>query len=208
MISVDVEQGSPEWHAARLGIPTASGFSRIITPTGKASTQASTYRLRLLAEWMTGAPLDEKPSDWMLRGLEMEGEARDWYAMHADAEPKQVGLIYRDESRLVACSPDALVGDDGGLEIKCPAPHTHVGYLLDGQVPSEYVPQIQGCMYVTGRAWWDFASYHPAMPPLLIRVERDSAYIDSMAVALDDFIARLLSDRERLTKRGYVREAA
>jgi hypothetical protein len=84
----------------------------------------------------------------------------------------EVGLCLHDEFECGA-SPDGLVGDDGGLEIKCPLPHTHVSYLRAGDVTGKYIPQIQGCLWITGREWWDFMSYHPAMEDLIVRVYRD-----------------------------------
>lgn len=208
VIVTDIAQGSPEWLALRCGIPTASEFSKLVTSTGKTSTQATGYMHKLLADWLIGTSTSIEQTDWMLRGIELEDEARDWYAMQRDAEVTQVALAYRDESRMVACSPDGLVADDGGLEIKCPAPHTHVGYLLAGRLPSDYVAQVQGSMYVTGRQWWDFVSYHPDIDPLLIRVERDEEYIAALDTAVRAFVARLLDARADLEKRGIKRAIA
>ena len=82
------------------------------------------------------------------------------------------------------CKSDGLVGDDGGIEIKCPLPHNHIAYLRAGDVPGKYIPQIQGCLWITGREWWDFMSYHPAMEDLIVRVYRDEAYIKKLADAV------------------------
>ena len=199
MITLDFAQGSPEWFAARMGIPTASNFDRIITPTGKTSTQAEGYMNRLLAEWLTGKPSDIEQSEWMKRGIEMEAEARLYYAFRHDVEIRQIGIVYKDESRLVSCSPDGLHGD-GGLEIKCPAPHTHVGYLLSGALPNDYIPQVQGSMYVTGAPWWDFISNHPDMEPVIVRVKRDDAYIKTLDGLLTKFLAEMQERRQKLQR--------
>ena len=198
----DIKQGSDEWKMFRLGIPSASNFSMIITPTGKTSTQAEGYMNRLLAEWLTGKTSDIEQSEWMKRGIEMEAEARDYYAFRHDVEIRQVGIVYRDEKRLVSCSPDGLHGD-GGLEIKCPAPHTHVGYLLNG-FPNDYTPQVQGSMYVTGAQWWDFISYHPDMEPVIVRVMRDDAFIKTLDGLLTKFLSEMQTRRDKLKqfKRG------
>ncbi len=203
MIKLDCIQGSPEWFQGRLGIPTASNFDRIITPTGKSSTQAEGYMNRLLAEWLTGKTSDIEQSEWMKRGIEMEAEARDFYAFRHDVEVKQVGLVYQDDRRLVSCSPDGLLGE-GGLEVKCPAPHTHVSYLLNG-FPSDYIPQVQGSMYVTGAPWWDFISYHPDMEPVIVRVKRDDAYIKTLDGLLIKFLAEMSVRRDKLK---HLRRAA
>lgn len=198
------EQGSEEWVQARLGVCTASEFDKIITPGKmKASTQAVGYRRKLLAEWITGQPSDGYRSDWMDRGNEIEAQARTAYAFMTDNEVTQVGFVYRD-GEMVGASPDGLIGKDGGLELKCPAPHTHVGYLLDNKVPTAYIAQIQGNMWVCERRWWDFMSYYPGMDPLIVRVERDDVFIDKLASLVDTFVATMLEERELLIKRGIV----
>ena len=199
MILINCVQGDDVWRQVRTGIPTASSFDKICTPaTAKASAQAEAYMFKLLAEWMTGAKEDEEPTEWMLRGIELEGAARETYQFINDDIVDTAGFIYSDEDRLFGCSPDGLVGGNGGLEIKCPAPHTHVEYLLGGKLPTKYIPQTQGCMLVTGREWWDFMSYHPEMPPLIVRVERDDVYIAKLHELLIAFTTEMLDKREKL----------
>lgn len=202
-VLMDVEQRSDEWLALRCGIPTASNFDRIITPaSGKPSTSATAYRRELLAEWITGVPSGPPSSGWMQRGTEMEPEARSFYEFDSDCEVQEAGFVFLDERQLVGCSPDGLVGDDGGIEIKCPAPHTHVGYLIDARMPTAYIPQVQGLLWVTGRKWCDFISYHPDMEPLIVRVMRDEDYIGRMATLIETFVATMLQERELLLARG------
>jgi len=201
----DIEQGSDEWFEARRAIPTASCFGKIITPTGSKSTQAKDYMNRLLYEWWTGKTEEGFKSEWMLRGQEMEEDARNMYQFIKSSEVRKVGIVYKDDRKLVACSPDGLL-DDRGQEIKCPAAHTHVGYMLGGnKIPNLYIPQAQGGMYVTGFDKWDFMSYHPDMKPLLVTVYRDDEYINKMDKLISAFIDEMLDKRERLSK---IREAA
>jgi len=202
-VLVEVEQRSDEWQKLRCGVATASCFDKIITPaTGKASASAVAYRRELLAEWLTGQPVSIKESGWMQRGTEMEPEARAFYEFEADAEVVETGITFLDERRLIGCSPDGLVGDDGLVEIKCPAPHTHVGYLIDAKLPTAYIPQVQGALWVTGRRWCDFISYHPEMEPLIVRVKRDEGYIAKMAMLIEAFVATMLEERQILLSRG------
>ena len=202
-VLVEVEQRSDEWLKLRCGVATASCFDRIITPaTGKPSASAVAYRRELLAEWLTGQPVSIKESGWMQRGTEMEPEARAFYEFEADAEVTETGFVFLDERRLIGCSPDGLVGDDGLVEIKCPAPHTHVGYLIDAKLPTAYIPQVQGALWVTGRRWCDFISYHPEMEPLIVRVKRDEGYIAKMAMLIEAFVATMLEERQILLSRG------
>ena len=197
MITLDVEQCSDEWLAARAGIPTASCFDKIITSTGKKSTQAKTYMMKLIAEHFTKEKTSVEQNDWMLRGIELEEEARDYYKLITDRDVSEVGLIYKDDDKLVSCSPDGLTGDRG-LEIKCPAPHTHVSYLLDGKLPTSYVMQVQGSMWVSGLDKWDFLSYHPDFPHLLITVEKDDALHQAMDSFIGEFVKQMLESRAKI----------
>ena len=173
------EQGSPEWLAARLGIPSASMFAKIVTTKGIWSASADAYINQLVAERLTGEREEVFQSHHMLRGTELEPDARDLYSLMSDAEVTEVGFCLHD-TLSAGCSPDGLIGDDGGLEIKCPAPSTHVEYLRGEVLPSKYKQQVMGCLWITGREWWDFVSYHPTMKPLIVRVERDEEYIAAL----------------------------
>ena len=137
----------------------------------------------------------------MERGVLLEQEARDYYQFQTDNEVKQVGLVYKDETKMISCSPDGLM-DKSGLEIKCPAPHTHIKYLLAGKLPSEYVPQVQGSIWITGADSWDFVSYHPDIEPMLIHVERDDEYIEKLESEINKFVSKLIKQRERLIEIG------
>ena len=196
MITLDFAKARRNRHPH--GHPTASNFDRILTPTGKTSTQAEGHESPT-NRMAHRQPSDIEQSERMKRGIEMEAEARLYYAFRHDVEIRQIGIVYKDESRLVSCSPDGLHGD-GGLEIKCPAPHTHVGYLLSGALPNDYIPQVQGSMYVTGAPWWDFISYHPDMEPVIVRVKRDDAYIKTLDGLLTKFLAEMQERRQKLQR--------
>lgn len=183
----EVEQGTPEWHQVRLGIPTASCFDKIITPTGKPSTQAAAYENKVIAEILTGKSADTFEGNvWTERGKELEPDAVDFYEMQTGLDTRIIGFVTNDENTF-GCSPDRLVGENGLLEIKCPAPHTHVQYLIDKEIDKGYYPQVQGQLFVTGREWCDWLSYHPEMPPVIIRVERDIEFIETLEKLLEKF---------------------
>lgn len=202
-IVVDCVQRGRVWHKSRLGIPTASCFDKILTPaTRKLSTQSDGYRSELLAEWLTGVPHGIEAQAFMDRGTRYEPHGVRWYAMERDIDVKPVGLVLRGD-RMVAASPDGLVGDDGGLEVKCPGAKGHVVNLLLG-MKGDYFAQCQGALYITGRKWWDLMSYHPEMPPVVHRYERDEAYIDALHGALSQFLDRLRFERKFLLDRGCV----
>ena len=209
MIIIDCVQGEPEWFAARLGIPTASEFNKVITPAKmEASKSADTYINKLVAEWLRGMADESFQSDWMKRGHEVEEEARDYYAFRFDVEVKQVGFCLEDAKRF-GCSPDGLIGEDGGVEIKCCSAGVHVGYLLANKVPTEYRLQVLGSLLVTGREWWDFLSFHPDMEPLIVRthykdVKEDLIVLEKALIATNKTI---YDKKQILIKRG-LKEAA
>lgn len=208
MLVHNVEQGSPEWHACRLGIPTASAFDKIITAKGESSKQADGYANELLAEIMAGESLEGfEGTPWMNRGKELEAEAVQYYELQRDIETVKIGFVTTDD-RTAGCSPDRLVGEDGLLEMKIPKPKNHVEYLLSPKIDRDYYPQIQGQLFVTGRAWVDIMSYHPKLPPVIVRVKRDPDYLFSMARYLSDFTKLMQEKRNKLITLGHLKEAA
>jgi len=216
LIILNCVQGSAEWNRARLGIPTASRFSEIVTPKGALSASREKYRNELLAEWALGySPTEFHGNYWTDRGSRLEAEAIAYYQMMRGTTPQRVGFVYRDESRMVGCSPDWMFPPDGIGEVKCPKASTHIGYLLDGELPAQYRPQVQGQLWVTGAAWCDYVSYYRdeelegELPEVLVRVEPDADYQAALDKAIPAFIAELLEGREELIKRGVVsREVA
>lgn len=202
MIILKVKQGSPEWIEARLGIPSASQFSRIVTATGKMSGQAEAYMHELLAESLLGEPADNFSNGFMQRGSEQEQEAVRLYEFQREVDVERVGFCLRDDKR-AGCSPDGLVGPDGGIEIKCPAAKTHVGYLLNSP-DSSYKAQVQGCLWITERKWWDIFSYNPFMAPAIVRCTRDEEFIGKLANAMDEFLDKFDVAKAKLKEMGAV----
>lgn len=200
MIILNLEQGSEAWFSARLGVPTASRFKDIITPAkGDKSTSYKGYMYELIAERLTKDRENFFKSEWMERGNEIEPLARASYEFIHEVEVQQVGMIFNDEMT-IGISPDGLVGDNGGLEIKCPKPSTLVKYMLDGGLPLEYKPQVMGSLMISGREWWDFLAFHPSMDFYQIRVYRDEEYIKKMETHLNDFVNELELNYSKLTK--------
>jgi len=206
MITLDCEQGSQAWQDARLGCITASQFGRIVTPTGRLSAQRDGYLAELLCEYALGYPVVEFDTQWLERGRILEPDAVAYYSVHTDIDPEKVGFIWRDETRLVGGSPDALVGDDGLLEIKCPMVQNHLLWLIRGECPKAHWPQLQGQLYVTGRSHVDFMSYAPELPPLIVRVKPDEKYQAALAAHIPTFVAELLEGREKLRAWGITPE--
>lgn len=195
-----VEQRSAAWYALRMGKPTASEFHRIVTPKGKLSEQCTDYAHTLLAELMLGKPMEGPETPWMLRGQELEDNAIEAYEFETGRETSQGGFV-TDDDDTIGCSPDRLVGNDGLIEMKCPAPNTQVGYLLD-RTSLEFAKkcQVQGQLLVTGREWCDLVAYHPEMPLIVVRAKRDEKFIDTLDTALCTFVQQLALLREKLER--------
>lgn len=200
MIAHDCVQGEAEWLKLRVGKVTASELDNLITPEFKPRTGAmvQTYLYRKVAEAYRGEPLPGFTSHATEQGQLLEDEARRWYAFQDDRERMHnVGFIEHDDG-LCGCSPDALLGEDGGLEIKCPEPTNHVRYLLEGTLPKDYAAQVHMCLYVTGRKWWNFVSYRRRFPAFVLRVERDEEICAKIEATLAAFYERFAEAMGRL----------
>ena len=183
---IDCEQGSQEWLQARLGIPTASMYATVMAK-GKGTAPSltrTTYLYKLLGERITGDPAENYQNHHMERGHEMEVDARNMYAFMNDVDPVLVGFIRNVKT---GASPDALIGENGLLEIKTKLPHLLLPHLLSGSVPPEHKAQVHGQIWIAEREWCDFVAYWPNIRPLIIRVYRDDDYIRNMAHEVEMF---------------------
>jgi len=204
---IDCVQGSPEWFQVRLGIPTASCFSQVLAK-GEGKVRA-TYMRRLAGEIITGQPAETFKSPEMERGSRMEDEARANYTFGWNStRPTRVGFMRR---AYVGCSPDALLSDDGVLELKTQKPElliaTHDAGEKDKKwFPPEHIAQCQGALLVTGRKWVDLCVYWPGMPMFVRRAERDEDYIDKLMDELAKFNNELQAMVARV--RAYGQRAA
>lgn len=192
MIILDVEQGSPEWDAGRLGIPSASVIEKIFTSTGKISGQREKLLQQLAMERILNRKKDGYKSAAMQNGNDTEAEARAYFELIHDCEVEQVGLCYLDERKDRSCSPDGIIKIvKEGLEIKCPELSAHYEYLKAGVLPTKYFVQVQSSLYITGFKKWHFLSYYPGMKHLHVEVERDEIWIAKCSKAIDDFVVEL-----------------
>jgi putative phage-type endonuclease len=191
-----VEQRSSEWFEARCGSLGASKIGVAIARlkrSGERTAAAMDYMYELAAERITGVPAKRhNPMYW---GRDHEDEARASYAFLTNLPVIKIGLIPHPTIEGAHASPDSLVGDEGGLEIKCPTPATHLRTLLEGEVPEDHLPQIHWALACSGRQWWHFMSYDPRFPPemqmFIKRLDRDETIIASMEAEARDFLAEL-----------------
>ena len=186
-----IEQGTPEWHQLRCGTLTASVMKTLITAkTLKAANNEGSRNLtaRIAAERITGIVEDTYQSYDMMIGSLEEPRARETYAQHLGVEVHEVGFMVREWDRgRLGYSPDGLVGDDGLIEIKCPKATTHMRTIDAGKVPDEHMAQIQAGLWVTGRHWLDFVSFHGGLPVFIRRVAPDVSWQLAIQDAAEDF---------------------
>ena len=205
MIIIDHEQYSPEWWSERIKKPTASNFNKIVTTTGSPSISADDYIYQLSIENITNKYAGKEFSSFaMKRGLALEPEARDLFALIYDVEVRQVGMIYQDEQKKCSASPDGLF-DDTGLEIYCPE-SASAGYCFTN--PDKAIKhakkyqQIQGTMFIGGFKRYFFMCYFPDMSPLIIEVKRDEKFISALAKELDSFVMKMILTIRKIKESG------
>lgn len=186
----NLDQNSLEWLKVRAGKVTASGADALLTPLFKVKEGKGpfTYLCEKVAEGF-GEILPQFSSWETEHGQILEDEARKWYAFEFNEKLNDAGFCESDDGRC-GCSPDSLIGEDGGLELKCPQGTNHVRYLLDGVLPEDYAVQVHFSMFVTGRPWWKFVAYHRSFPPFVLTVQRDESKCAKIAEALAGFYER------------------
>lgn len=191
-----MEQGSPEWFAAKCGKVSASHIGELMARTQKGwGAPRRHYLDRLVAERITGRPTAQKSVASLDRRLEMEPEARVAYEFYSDNEVIEVGFIEHPTIPNAGASPDGLIGDDGGLELKCCDTPAHIEMITTGVIDKGYIYQCDFGMACTGRPWWDFGSYDPTMPEELKlwvkRIPRDEARIAEIEAAVIQFLSEV-----------------
>ena len=192
----DIEQLTPEWFAVKCGKVSASHMSAVMAK-GKGKTRHS-YMMKLLAERLSGITQESYSNGSMQWGIDTEPQAREAYEMANLVKVEQVGFVEIND--YLGYSPDGFVGTDGGLEIKCPDSATHLKYILENRMVTDYSRQVQSTLWMSKREWWDFVSFDPRIqlkPIWSIRVQRDEAKIKEIAIETELFIDEL---KELLTK--------
>ena len=184
MRTIECQQGSPEWHAARCGFVTSSRIADLMSKVKSGeSAGRRNYRAQIVSEILTGQPCENGfVSADMTRGTENEPLARAAYEVRTGEFLDTVGFVLHPTLDRCGASPDGLVGTDGLVEIKCPKTATHLDYLLGGTVPSEYQLEMLWAMECAERGWCDFVSFDPRLPE-----------------HLQLFVKRLVRDDERIT---------
>ena len=186
LVVYDCEQGGEDWFAARRGRVTSSEFQKLMVQNGAKKGRMTLLRT-LAGERVCGASAESYVNEYLKRGKKLEPEALDWYARTRFADLTPTGFVY-DPALDAGWSPDALIGDDGALEIKTMAPHLLIPVLEQGEVPTEFIAQCQGgALWVGRRKWVDLVIFFPGMPKFVRRIVPAGDYIAALATEVAAF---------------------
>lgn len=193
------EQGSDAWRDERAGHVTASQIHAVTAkPRSKGQAEATTranYKAQLICEILSGRATEDEFETWdMKRGKALEPQARIEYELRSKDAIRTAGFVKHPRIVRAGASPDALVGDKGMAQFKCPKSATHLAYLMGGVVPTEYRAQMYFEMAVTGREWSDFVSYDPNLTGhelFVKRLMRDEGEIAQIEHEVEKFLSEL-----------------
>lgn len=200
MIIHELEQGTEAWHELRAGMPTGSMAKKLVTSQGKESKSMPEYAIELAGDLYAGQPLDAfEGNQWTDRGTELEDAARSLYELLTSSEVQEVGFI-TDDGEQYGVSPDGLVDNDGLVEFKCLKGTNHIKAIMyhkkNHKAPTDYIPQCQMQLFVTGRKWCDLVFYHPDLPELIIRIEPDLEFHK----VLESQLLAVIKERDNIIK--------
>jgi len=192
----DAPQGTGAWQFMKLGVLSASNASRIVAK--KDSETRATYMAELIAQVCTGQAKQEfesRPTEW---GKQHEDAARACYEFTTGNTVTQLPFVYRDETFRVGCSPDGIVGDSKGAEIKVPyATENYIKFLALDKIKGEYAWQTQFTLWVMDADEWDFVQYDPRMkvsPMKILPVQRDAEKFKT----LDELVPAFIDDMDAM----------
>ena len=207
MIEIPTEQGSSDWYAARLGIPTASNMHKIITPaTRKFSKQSRGYAFRLVAEKLLNESLDTLDHiEHVQRGKDLEPQAVKMFEAVEDLHTAPVGFLITNDGTMGATPDRRIVGAPAFLEVKCPMPWVQLEYLIDG-FGADYLAQVQCQIYVGEADWVARYAFHPMMPAKLEKTYRDDEFIEAMCDAIAQFNDMKTEIERKARESGFFEE--
>ena len=193
------EQRTEQWFQDRLGHATGSRASDILA--GKDTQARKGYLTQLVTERLTGRAQDSFVNADMQRGIDVEPLAKAAYQASYELT-NDVGFVKHPLIRWFGASPDALVGSDGLVEIKCPRSTTHLDYIQSGKPPAKYVPQMLAQLSCTGRQWVDFVSFDDRFPEHLrlfvVRFQPTEEEIEKFESKVKEFLSEVNNLMEKL----------
>lgn len=206
MKTLMMDQGSTSWHQARLGVITASEADALISPTFKIrkGDGVDSYLYKKIAEKVLNWSPEMLEGFNMEQGHLIERVALPWFEYEYKCKVKRVGFCISDDS-LTGCSPDGVLEDGTGLEVKAPQGPNMIRYLLEGVVPEQYRVQLQYSLWVTKAPRWKFVAYSMTLPALVVNVEPDPVAQEAITQAVEAFGVRFKDSMNRINQ---MRESA
>lgn len=203
-----MKQRTEKWFSDKAAHVSASRFKDVMAfsqKTGKPLKAREDYLIEIVTERLTGESIASSHGAAGRWGTEVEEYAGLAYEAETGFICKESEFIRHPKIKYVGCSPDGLINSDGGMEIKCPVNSSnHLKTIIADLMPDEHIPQVQGCMWVTDRKWWDFVSYDPRMPPhlqlFIKRIERDDKYIQMLEEETNKFLDEVSTFIKKLPK--------
>lgn len=197
-------QEPDELQLQRLGMITGSQFGKFVVKTKDkkgftlSTSQSATnliYKIaweRLLKSGNISNGLgrlnfNSAPTN---HGHDYEQEAIQRY-MEVTGNEVDYHQKFIEHDSFIGGTPDGYIGKDGLIEVKCPWDGgNHLRSMLSGEIYNqEYVYQIQGYLWITGRKWCDFITYDPDLHESLqinvIRVYRDEVIIAGISEVME-----------------------
>lgn len=195
----NAEQGTEAWFTLKLGVLSASNAHKIVAK--KDSETRLTYMAELVSQVATGLmeELNSRHLDW---GREHEDAARSRYEFTTGNSVKELPFVFKDKSFRAGCSPDGVVSESKGVEIKCPSNSAnYIKFLTDDKVKSEWLWQAQFTLWVTEATEWDFVQYDPRMKKNALKI-RSIARDDERMKTFDDAVPQFVEDMDKMLARA------
>lgn len=156
-------QRTKPWIAIHSGVPSASRLGDwlgVSKTTGKPLQKRYDTEQELLYERTFGVVFDHFVTGAMLEGIEYEPALRARYEVITGNKVDEAGAFY---NKYFVASPDGLCDKDiwkgdkglGGQEFKLLRDNMFA-YVLNHGLPEDHHLQVQGNLYASGRAWWDY----------------------------------------------------
>lgn len=188
-----MEQRSSEWFADRLGAITGSRAHDLLS----SATTRKTLMANLVREYATASRKEFRQTAAMERGQNIEDEATNYYAMMNNVEVEQAGIVWSKVHPLFGCSPDGLIGNDGGIEIKRLDEENHIKVIIAEQPEKKYIHQIEWCLFCTDRKWWDYVGYCETLPQPLTCYTKRITLNEEREISIKETALKFIDDLEK-----------
>lgn len=211
---MDLEQGSDEWNQRRRAVLTASNISKILTPAKLQITKSTGYLYNFCRQKLDDMPYGEFSTRHTDRGhIEEEIALQIYEAKHGGL--KRCGFVENTlHGYKIGCSPDALIGDDGGVEVKSFTPNVQFGNIIEDKIDNKHMLQVQMTLFVTQRKYWKLIYQSSGTEQIITHVLPDTEKQAKIKEACRDFYSRVddvmekyrtkILDTERFTPTEYV----